>query len=349
MSSDMTLHVLDHIPDGLLSRPANRLHEVLAGPTLIHLPGREQDTLFLSVLLHGNEDTGWEAVRALLAEGQGLLPRGLSLFIGNVAAARHRMRALDGQADFNRVWPGTAEADRPEARLMAQVVDEVTRRDLFVSVDLHNNTGINPHYGCVNVLDHRFLHLAALFSRTVVYFIRPKGVQSMALAPHCPAVTIECGKVGSPGATEHARQYVEACLKLSALPRHAVAASDIDLFHTVATVTVPDHIEMAFESDDSPATLRLVDDMDHLNFRELPAETVLGFQSDPYQSPCVRVTDEDGLDVTREFFAVRSGQLRLRKPALPSMLTTNPDIIRQDCLCYLMERYPLPPPPSHHE
>jgi len=36
---------------------------------------------------------------------------------------------------------------------------------------------------------------------------------------------------------------------------------------------------------------------------------------------------------------------------MPSMLTCNLDIVRDDCLCYLMERYALeqrlPPTPEH--
>jgi len=31
----------------------------------------------------------------------------------------------------------------------------------------------------------------------------------------------------------------------------------------------------------------------------------------------------------------------LRTPIMPSMLTVNERAIRQDCLCYLMERYPV--------
>jgi hypothetical protein len=30
--------------------------------------------------------------------------------------------------------------------------------------------------------------------------------------------------------------------------------------------------------------------------------------------------------------------LRLRKQAVPAMFTVEPGIVRQDCLCYLMER-----------
>jgi hypothetical protein len=48
--------------------------------------------------------------------------------------------------------------------------------------------------------------------------------------------------------------------------------------------------------------------------------------------------DDGGLDVAANYFAVRDGDLLTRQPVMPAMLTRNERIIRQDCLCYLMER-----------
>ncbi|MFS8860164.1 peptidase M14, partial [Synechococcus sp. H60.1] len=79
------LTVLDHLPEQLLDLEAHQLYDRLGGPTLIHLAGRRDPPLFVSVLLHGNEVTGWQAVRQLLRRYvQRELPRSLSLFIGNV-------------------------------------------------------------------------------------------------------------------------------------------------------------------------------------------------------------------------------------------------------------------------
>ena len=176
----------DALPHGLLDLPTSRLGEVLPGPALIHLRGRRMPPLFVSVLLHGNEDTGWLAAQAVLlkytASG---LPRALSLFIGNIEAARSGQRRLDGQPDYNRVWPGSEQAHPAESAMMQKVVDTMRARGVFASIDIHNNTGLNPHYACVNRLDHEFLHLALLFSRIVVYFIRKRGVQSAGLAELC--------------------------------------------------------------------------------------------------------------------------------------------------------------------
>ncbi len=329
---------LDHIPAGLLHTPARDLHEMLPGPALIHLPGRREPPLFVSVLLHGNEDTGLHAVQTLLAR-QETVPRALSIFIGNVSAARYGARVLPGQPDYNRVWPCADPPDSPEARMLAQVVDIMAARGVFASVDIHNNTGLNPHYACINRLDHRFLRLALLFSRTVVYFVRPTGVQSMAFAALCPATTLECGKPGQARGLEHAVEYLQACLKLAEIPAHPVAEQDIDLFHTVAVVKLLEDVSFSF--GDAAADIRFVDDLDRLNFRELPAGAILGAMNSTAALPLVAAS-EAGEDVTREYFENAEGRLTLKRAAMPSMLTLDERIIRQDCLCYLMERIALP-------
>ena len=331
---------LDHLPPGLLDTAAEDLHQILPGPTLIHLGGRREPPLFVSVLLHGNEDTGLIAVQRLLNRLRGHeLPRALSLFIGNVAAARYRVRRLEGQPDYNRTWPGTESPESEETRLMRQVFELMAQRRPFASIDLHNNTGFNPHYSAVNRTADQFLQLASLFGRTVVYFRRPKGVQTAAFAELCPSVTVECGKPGQDHGVEHALEYLEACLNLASIPDHPVAAHDIDLFHTVAQVHIRD--EISFGIGETAADLALDRDLDRLNFRELPAGTELGVVREGGGMPVVAY-DEPGQEVTRSYFAVDHRRLVLTRPMMPSMLTLDERVLRQDCLCYLMER--LPPP-----
>lgn len=328
---------LDYLPPDILRREATELAAVLGGPTLIHLPGRREAPLFVSLLMHGNETVGWEAVRTLLTQyGERQLPRAMSLFIGNVEAAAKGVRRLDSQPDYNRVWPGSDQPETPESRMMARVVDIMAGRGVFASVDVHNNTGFNPHYACVNRLDTRFFHLATLFSRTVVYFLRPLGVQSMALAQLCPAVTLECGKVGQARGVDHARDYIDACLHLAEHPEHPVANQDIDLFHTVAQVRVPPEVSFGFGGPGPD--IRFAEDLDRLNFRELPAGTSFGCVAAEHGLP-LEVRDEQGQDVAERYFEIEQRELRVRLPVMPSMLTTDSEVIRQDCLCYLMERF----------
>ncbi len=111
------LQELDALPPGLLDLEAPQLEVLLGGPTLIHLPGRRTPALFVSVLMHGNETTGWAAVRDLLRTyapggGDGVLPRAVSLFVGNVSAAAQGVRRLDGQPDSTGYGPAVRSQSR---------------------------------------------------------------------------------------------------------------------------------------------------------------------------------------------------------------------------------------------
>lgn len=331
------LHVLDAMPAGILDCAVADLHRYLDGSSLIHLPGRRQPPLFVSVLLHGNEPVGMQAVQQLLRRYQDKpLPRALSVFIGNVSAAKQTLRRLDNQPDYNRIW---GQGDTPEHAMAAEVISQMRERDVFASIDVHNNTGINPHYACVNRLEHRFLRLATNFSRTVVYFTKPKDVQSRAFADFCPAVTLECGQPGQPHGVEHAIEFLDTALHMAELSDHQVPAHDIDLFHTVAIVKVPEQVSFAFGDD--PADIRFANDIDHMNFRELSPGTVLGWVDDG-AGVQLEALDEQGKDRATYYFKVRDGELCTAQAIMPSMLTLDEKVIRQDCLCYLMERMPLP-------
>ncbi|MEZ5536479.1 MAG: M14 family metallopeptidase [Thiolinea sp.] len=329
----------DTLPDGFLElSDPSRLYTVMPQPTLLHLQGRRTDTLFITVLLHGNEDTSFFAIQEILRRYQNkTLPRSLSIFFGNIEAARFRQRHLEGQSDYNRVWPGNELPPGPESALMQQVVEKVSKRNLFASIDIHNNTGTNPYYGCVNVLDNRFLYLAQLFSRTVVFFETPRGVQSMAMAQYCPSVTIECGKTGVSVNTEKVIQYIDAVLHLDHFPEQTILARDIDLIQTVARITVPE--DKSFSFNNQSADIQLLPELEHYNFTELPAKTLFA-----HAQPGNRLLawDDEGMEVGHLYFEQAGKQLLLAKDMIPAMLTLDETVIRQDCLCYLMERLPLP-------
>lgn len=327
---------LDGIPPGLLDMSASQLYTVLPGPTLIHLRGRRDPPIFVSVLQHGNEHTGWEAARQLLREYEYKeLPRSVSLFIGNIEAARHNQRFLDGQVDYNRSW---GSATQPPEPLMQKVLASMQARDVFLSVDVHNNTGKNPHYACLNRLEAPYLNLARLFSRTVVYFIRPETVQSMAFAKFCPAVTVESGLSGDQAGTLHVKEFLNACLHLSELSNRPPPAKDLDVYHTLAVVKVAPELSLGY--GDVDAQVRLDTELEYFNFRESPEGTCLG-QVDPEVHAPLQIINDDGQDIAADYIEIDQGRILTRKGFIPAMITRNVEVIRQDCLCYLMERYPL--------
>ena len=336
-----TLHFrqLDYLPEGLLEVKSKELHSILPEPTLIHLSGKHAAPLFVSVLLHGNETTGLMAIQLLLKKYKDKqLARSLSIFFGNVTAASHNLRRLDNQPDYNRIWPGTESPDCAETEMAKEIVAIMKKRNVFASVDVHNNTGLNPHYACINNLDNQFLQLASLFGRLIVYFIRPKGVQSAAFAQICPAVTLECGRPDQQHGLEHALEYLSSCLRLNELPQHQILPQDIDLFHTVAQVKINDQVNFSFNQVDSD--LLLNEDLERMNFTEVSPGTVLGTSKNNATMPLI-AKDESGNDVTDHFFSFQNSELQINRLTMPSMLTLDEHVIRQDCLCYLMERIHL--------
>ncbi len=323
------------LPEGFLEAEPAALEALLGGPSLIEVAGRREPPLFVSVLLHGNEVTGLQAVQRVLAGyGQRPLPRSLLLFVGNVAAARAGVRRLPEQPDYNRIWPGTTLPDCPELRAVNEVVARVRSRGCFASIDIHNNTGLNPHYGCVNRLEPAYLQLAALFSRTVVYFTRPVGVQSLAMAQVAPAITVECGQPGQEAGVEHAAELIGSALQLAQLP--AGTPSDIAIYQTIAAVRIPEHHTFGF-GDVSGVDLQLLDDLERCNFRELSRGTLFArTEGDP--GAFFSVEDNEGREAAAEFFYREGDEIRLRRPSMPAMLARDPEAIRQDVLCYLMDR-----------
>lgn len=135
---------------------------------------------------------------------------------------------------------------------------------------------------------------------------------------------------------EHAVDYLDACLCLSEHPSHPVVHQDIDLFHTVAIVKVPDEVSFGYGVAD--VDICFSPDLDHLNFRELPKGMVLGRLGRDIGLGLL-VTDEGRADVTKRFLQLDGREIKLRIPVMPSMLTLDHKVVRQDCLCYLLERY----------
>jgi succinylglutamate desuccinylase len=333
----MKLNILHSIPEQLLDTAAQELHQILKYPTLIHLSGMNKQVLFISVLLHGNEITGWDAICQLLKQYEDKkLPRSISLFIGNINAAKENKRVLINQMDYNRAWSISDKETiiSPEQQLMQDVIQEMSQFSLFASIDVHNNTGLNPHYACVNKKENHFYHLALLFSQTVVYFIKPDTVQSMAFSKLCPSVTLECGQPGESNGIRHVVQYLETVLNLEKLSEQPVATGKMHLYHTMAVVKLPDNV--SFDFNDNYSQINFHKDLESYNFKAIEAGTIWADMNK--EDAELLVTDELGNNVFDQYYQIKDSQLISTKAFMPAMITLNHEIIRQDCLCYIMEQ-----------
>ena len=323
---------MNHIPDDFLNAKAEDLLDILKTPTLFHLEGINPQPLFICTLLHGDETTGLYAIQRLLKKYRNEPPpRALSLFIGNIAAARENLRRLDTQDDYNRIWPGSHHSDSPEKDMMQIVTNIMRKKNPFASIDIHNNTGKNPHYGCINILNPHGLVLVSAFSDIAVYFTDPKGVQSSAFSDFCPSVVLECGQASDRSGEDHALSYIEKILQMDSLS--SGDSDNLMLYHTIARVTVPKTVSIG----DITKDICLNPQLEEKNFHQiLPGTEFASINST--KNKLIIVNSESHEDITDEYMEIKDDRILFKKPITLSMFTTSERAIRQDCVCYLMEK-----------
>ncbi len=329
------LNEINFVPEGFLTATVEELEDLLKTPTLIHLSGVNPQPLFVSTLLHGNETTGFYAIQRLLKKHtEQPLPRAVSIFIGNIAAAKENQRHLDDQDDYNRIWPGSHHGDSSEKDMMQSVTYIMRKKKPFASIDIHNNTGKNPHYACINILNPHGLVLASKFSDIAVYFTSPKGVQSSAFSDFCPSAVLECGQSSDSSGVDHALAYLETVLAMDDLSSHN--SKSLKLYHTVARVTIPKTVTMGEDIGSGCHDICLSEQLDDRNFHHIQAGTEFA-TANQEKEKLVIVSSESDEDVTDEYIEMKNNRLLFKKPITLSMFTRCEKAIRQDCVCYFME------------
>ncbi len=327
--SRQKLTVISSIPPGLLQCDARDLYKILQGPTLIHLVGDKAEPLFISTLLHGNETTGFQSIQRVLRETK-RLPRSVSIFIGNISAARYAERHLATQQDYNRVWlPGEGD----EHAMAQDVIASMRRRNVFACIDIHNNSGRNPHYAIVATQEEAHIALAKSFGPRIVYATFPDSSCSAVFSKWCPAITVEAGIVGDASGVEHVSDFLRYCI--SSDDWMNFSPESFALYHTVAAIKIEESCSIGLLGED--ADIELLPDVDRFNFNWLDPGTQLGKVRNG-RSSCLRVEGVDDTMVISDYLGTERGVLQTVKPIMPAMLTTDCEIIKMDCLCYLMER-----------
>ena len=77
--------------------------------------------------------------------------------------------------------------------------------------------------------------------------------------------------------------------------------------------------------------------MESQNFQQLDKGTIFASVTPDTQAKLIAYNESEE-DVSSDFFDIQDNNIILMKDVMLSMYTTNERAIRQDCLCYLMER-----------
>lgn len=334
------LNILNELPDAFLDINYRDIKKVFDKPTLIYLKGSKDPALFISIMLHGNEFSGLMIMQEIFKkykESQGYnLPRSIWLFIGNVEAASQGVRRLENELDFNRAWPGTTEPDAPAAKLIDTVMRTITKEELFAAVDLHNNTGKNPPYGCISVVNEKNKYLCSFFNHIAMVFHIPKGISTMAFDDICPAITLECSTPGNRLGIDKAVALIDDLIHMDHFPDKPLPSHDLQLVQNSAVLKIAENVNFGFENEKGDFDLTLVENFDRHNFTRLETSEVFAYTT--LHKPLI-ATSDDGRDVTDALIHNDNGALSLKRPLMPAMITLDKQIILQDCLCYLLEDY----------
>ena len=328
----------DEIAD-LVARDDLEVLAALAGkPALLHLTGEVAAAphRMVSVLLHGNEDSGFRGLLQWLRSDP--TPHNpLWMFIGNTRAASQEGwfadRYLPDQEDFNRVW-GIHPVSNRMRRCAAEVLDIVTATPLEAAVDVHNNTGDNPLYAIVPQASPEMLALAGTVADVGLLWGTQAHTLMQALEPFCPAVAVECGLAGVPAHAEDARAVIE---KFVAASRFEEGTRPVRMYRVTDRVEVRPEVAFDFAAElDDDLDFAITPGLDQANFGHLPAGTVIGEILPGSDLPLV-VRGLRGEDRSDTLLEVADGRVRTTRDLVPAMMTRTQVQTRRDCLFYVVE------------
>lgn len=333
----------ESIPDFFFELNQKNILDHLEEMTLFYHEGDKEETVLLSTMLHGNETSGLFAIQKYLKNMMGMegSPSFLIL-LGNPKAFHENKRLIPGQLDRNRIWQ--LHGGHRDHKLSKEVINKVVNYPLIFSVDIHNNTGKNPYFCCVNRLDRKTLGLASLFNADALFFEDPDNAFSTYIGRFCPSVTLECGMSGDDLGVEKAIKFFEESVKLSGSTEFQDKKFKNNVFKSFGKFKLNSSTNIRFIDRDSKEKLDLqgdgvafFNDLEKFNLKILPKGEKLGYIfGDVEQVKTVSEFDEDLFDDL--FLLNKNSELVVKDDFYAAMVTKDIEVAKADCFFYFLKK-----------
>ena len=122
---------------------------------------------------------------------------------------------------------------------------------------------------------------------------------------------------------------------LDELPTRQPTRDELQLVESHLMLRVPDDVSFGFDPA-GDADLRFEADFENRNFTLFDPRQVFGYTR--LERPLLAI-DTDGHDLTHEILRVEQGRIYLNNTLMPAMITRDQLVVRQDCLCHLLQDY----------
>ncbi len=328
------------MPENFFNLNSRNLWAAFGAPTLISLQGERTPALFVSCMIHGNEFSGLIGVQQLLQNWlKNGRPRSLLIFIGNPEAAAHGLRQMPNGPDYNRIW--SADYKGPEATLAAQLQEFVNHAGIFAAIDIHNNSGKNPTYSCIHQQDDLTLRLAHLFSPRLLFINGRIDTLTAAMSRFAPAITVECGLPGDKEGLISLEFLFNHLLSIDHGEKLPLVPFNLRPYEIFASIKIQQHTPFSFNSGYNQNTgIEFVSHLEDYNFKSINSDVVWARLLNPDFFEQFSVVDLSGKTTTDSYFKMVNQSLLTKIELMPAMLTTHPEIVRSDCLGYLVRKMP---------
>ena len=337
MSGTPLIRDLEPPFDELLGESPEDFLEALGGPCWIVVKGTGSGKpRAITTLLHGNEPSGFRAMRHWLASDP-QPPVDIHVCVASVDAARtspvFTWRERKGGRDLNRAFRAPYEG--PEGKLAKEILDRLLELDPEALVDLHNTSGSGPAFGLAAVVDDQHKRLSSFFSESMVRMGSALGTLVEATVDKFPSLIVECGGVPDSESDTTALRGIQAFAEAESLwagpPSQAA-----EFYEKPIRIKIREGLRLVYsgaKAEDADLTLR--DDIDRLNHGLTDVGELLGWLG-PKGFDALLPEGPAGGPPLDSLLRERDGRIETACEMKILLATTRADIGVSDCLFYII-------------